>query len=154
MFRATTVWIPLRMNIEKISHRRGTQFVPFGMPTVCWNTFPARTKLSNMNLLIDYTLHKASKHLYKQPPVFILLYLFIHLLLQVNAILLELWGNWSKQISQNDIHVSNRIRIGILSLRKLESWLFGFSDWWRAVFYSITRSCHMNNFNMLYLYRN
>ena len=34
-----------------ISARRGAQFVPFGMPTICWKTFlPKTTKmLSNRN---------------------------------------------------------------------------------------------------------
>ena len=28
---------------RKMSARRGAQFVPIGMPTVCWKTFPAKT---------------------------------------------------------------------------------------------------------------
>ena len=28
---------------RKLSARRGAQFVPIGMPTVCWKTFPAKT---------------------------------------------------------------------------------------------------------------
>ena len=37
--RAKPVWNPLRINTE----RCGAQFVPIGMPTVCWKTFPAKT---------------------------------------------------------------------------------------------------------------
>ena len=28
---------------RKMSARRGAQFVPIGMPNVCWKTFPAKT---------------------------------------------------------------------------------------------------------------
>ena len=28
---------------RKMSTRSGAQFVPIGMPTVCWKTFPAKT---------------------------------------------------------------------------------------------------------------
>ena len=38
--REKTVWSPLRMSTEKISARRGAQFVPIRMPTICWKTFP------------------------------------------------------------------------------------------------------------------
>ena len=28
---------------RKMSARRGAQFVPIGMPTICWKTFPPKT---------------------------------------------------------------------------------------------------------------
>ena len=28
---------------RKMSARRGAQFVPIGMPTICWKTFPPET---------------------------------------------------------------------------------------------------------------
>ena len=38
---------------RKMSARRGAQFVPIGMPTVCWKTFPAKTTRNSSILMMS-----------------------------------------------------------------------------------------------------
>ena len=49
---------------KNMSTRRGAQFVPIGMPTVCWKTFPAKTTkiLSTRNSSI--LMMSSSEHLF------------------------------------------------------------------------------------------
>ena len=64
-----------------MSARRGAQFVPIGIPTICWKTFPAKTFMfKNGNRRYKYLVsgheesyfekeHSDSKHKYSEDDI-------------------------------------------------------------------------------------